>query len=90
MSAESAVKKLPRTPKIRPNLPAPSTPEGELFHYTPDEAAQWVPFSARKLKEMAYKREIEHVNNGNSIWFSGLNIRAISLQFTVQRFAPAA
>ncbi len=75
--------KTPPTPKIRENLPAPSTAEGELFHYTPDEAAQWLPFSARKLRELAFAREIEHVNNGNRIWFSGLNIRAITAQFTV-------
>lgn len=71
-------------PKIRKNLPAPSTAEGELFHYTPDEAAQWLPFSARKLREMAYLREIPHGNNGNRIWFAGLHIRAITEQFTVE------
>lgn len=70
-------------PRIRANLPAPPTPEGELFHYTPDEAALWLPFVARKLRLMAFAREIPHVNNGNKIWFSGLNIRAISEQFTV-------
>ncbi|MDX3354700.1 hypothetical protein PV703_15580 [Streptomyces sp. ME01-24h] len=69
--------------KIRENLPAPSTPEGELFHYTPDEAAIYLPFSPRKLRELAFAREIEHVNNGNRIWFSGLNIRAITAQFTI-------
>lgn len=90
MSAPSAIEKLPRTPQIRPNLPAPSSVEGELFHYKPIEAAQWLPFSGRKLLEMAYRREIEHVNNGNRIWFSGLNIRAITLQFTVAPFKSAA
>jgi transcriptional regulator with XRE-family HTH domain len=72
-----------KTKRIRDNLPSPGTPEGELFHYTPAEAAIFLPFSERKLKEMAYKREIEHVNNGNAVRFSGLNIRAITAQFTV-------
>lgn len=90
MSAPSAIEKLPRTPKIRPDLPAPSSTAGELFHYTPHEAAEWLPFSGRKLLEMAYRREVVHVNNGNRIWFSGLNIRAITLQFTVAPFKSAA
>jgi len=87
VTAPQATKTSPRTrsnPKIRENIPAPSTPEGELFAYTPEEAAQWLPFVARKLRLMAFSREIPHVNNGNKIWFSGLNIRAITEQFTVQ------
>lgn len=95
MSAPSAIKRPPRKTKvrevkIRENLPVPSTAEGELFHYNPDETALWLPFSARKLKEMAYSRQVPHVNNGNRIWFSGLNIRAISEQFTVAPFEAAA
>lgn len=70
--------------KIREGIPFPSTAEGELFHYTPDEAAQWLPFSARKLREMAYLREVPHGNNGNRVWFAGLHIRAITEQFTVE------
>ncbi|MFJ6566542.1 hypothetical protein ACIQNU_03925 [Streptomyces sp. NPDC091292] len=79
----------PRAKKdeIRDNIPAPSTPEGELFHYKPAEAAKWLPFSARSLKEMAYARQITHVNNGNSVWFTGLNIREITAQFTRDPFA---
>ncbi|MGH3585040.1 MAG: hypothetical protein ACRDQ0_01850 [Pseudonocardia sp.] len=75
--------------KVRDNLPAPSTAEGELFHYTPDEAALWLPFSARKLREMAYVNHVPHVNNGNRIFFSGLQIRAISTQFTITPRKPA-
>ncbi|MFJ7999051.1 hypothetical protein ACIQ7D_18150 [Streptomyces sp. NPDC096310] len=75
-----------KTPR---NVPAPATPEGELFHYKPVEAAEWLPFSARKLREMAYLRQVPHVNNGNSVWFSGLNIRAISEQFTIAPLKPA-
>ncbi|WP_328860924.1 hypothetical protein [Streptomyces sp. NBC_00306] len=91
MTAPRDTKKVPEQGRY---TPAPSTPEGELFHYKPDEAARYLPFSGRKLRELAYSREIPHVNNGNSVWFSGLNIRAISEQFTVQPLAadkrPAA
>ncbi|OQQ13052.1 hypothetical protein B0675_40250 [Streptomyces sp. M41(2017)] len=93
MTAPEATKTAPRkrsAPTIRENIPAPSTPEGELFHYTPEEAALWLPFVARKLRLMAFAREIPHVNNGNKVWFSGLNIRAITEQFTVQPFAKPA
>lgn len=79
-----------KLPPIRDGIPAPSTPEGELFHYQPTEAALWLPFSARQLALKAFAREIPHVNNGNKIWFSGLNIRAISEQFTIQPFTKTA
>ncbi|MGW7283925.1 hypothetical protein ACWGH4_00240 [Streptomyces sp. NPDC054847] len=75
---------VPQSSQIRPGIPAPSTVEGELFHYTPAEAAQWLPFTARRLREMAYRREIPHGNNGNKICFAGIHIRAITEQFTVE------
>lgn len=77
-------KRKPALPKIRKDIPAPSSPEGELFHYTPDEAAQYLPFSARTLREMAYLREIPHSSNGNRVSFAGIHIRAITEQFTVE------
>lgn len=70
--------------KVRPGIPAPATAEGELFHYTPDEAAQWLPFTARMLRQMAYRREIPHGGGGNRVTFAGLHIRAITEQFTVE------
>lgn len=87
MTAVTVLEKPSR--KIRDDLPDPASPRGELFHYNPDEAALWLPFSGRKLREMAYAREVNHVNNGNRIWFSGLNIRDITLQFTVERLRAA-
>lgn len=85
MTAPKATKK-PRIRKvvIREGIPNPFTPEGEYFCYTPDEAAQYLPFGARKLIQMAYRREVPRVDGGNRTWFSGLNIRAITLQFTVK------
>ncbi|UPZ27733.1 helix-turn-helix domain-containing protein [Streptomyces sp. LRE541] len=81
----------PRWDEIRENIPAPGTPEGAYFHYTPAEAAEWLPFGAHKLRRLAHSRGIPYVDNGNRVWFSGMNIRAISEQFTVEPFEkPAA
>ena len=76
--------------EIREDIPAPGTPEGAYFHYTPAEAAEWLPFSAHKLLKLANAKSIPYVDNGNRIWFSGMNIRAISEQFTVKPFNKAA
>lgn len=83
-------RKPPTRFQIRENIPAPGTPEGAYFHYTPAEAAEWLPFGAHKLLRLANAREIPYVDNGNRIWFSGMNIRAISEQFTVQPFTKPA
>lgn len=89
MTAPRATKAITST-DIREDIPAPGTPEGAYFHYTPAEAAQWLPFSIHKLRRMVWAREIPYVDNGNRIWFSGMNIRAISEQFTVEPFAKNA
>jgi hypothetical protein len=86
-SPPRSTRKPPTKDQIRENIPAPGTPEGAYFHYTPAEAAEWLPFSKEKLRKMVFAREIPYVDNGNRIWFSGMNIRAISEQFTVQPFA---
>ncbi|MDX3839813.1 hypothetical protein [Streptomyces europaeiscabiei] len=83
-------RKPPTWDQIRENIPAPGTGEGAYFHYTPAEAAEWLPFGPHKLRKMAFAREIPFVDNGNRVWFSGMNIRAISQQFTVQPFAKSA
>jgi hypothetical protein len=83
-------RKPPTWDQIRENVPAPGTAEGAYFHYTPAEAAEWLPFGMHKLRRMAHSREIPFVNNGARIWFSGMNIRAISEQFTIQPFSKAA
>jgi hypothetical protein len=85
---------IPRKPPTwdqnRDKIPAPGTPEGAYFHYTPAEAAEWLPFGKDKLRRMVFARQIPYVDNGNRAWFSGMNIRAISEQFTVQPFDKAA
>jgi hypothetical protein len=83
-------RKPPTWDQIRDNIPAPGTAEGAYFHYTPAEAAEWLPFSVHKLRKMAFAREIPYVDNGNRVWFSGMNIRAISEQFTRQPFEKRA
>jgi hypothetical protein len=83
-------RKPPTWDQIREGIPAPGTGEGAYFHYTPAEAAVWLPFGPHKLRKMAFAREIPFVDNGNRVWFSGMNIRAISQQFTVQPFAKSA
>ena len=79
----------PRATEIRPNLPNPASPEGELFAYTPAEATQWVPLSVRELRERAYRRELDHGNNGRAIFFTGLHIRAALKALTVPASVPA-
>ena len=76
-------RKPPTWDQIRDNIPAPGSDEGAYFHYTPAEAAKWLPFGADKLRKLAFNREVPHVNNGNRIWFSGMNVRAISEQYTI-------
>jgi hypothetical protein len=83
-------RKPPTWDQIREGIPAPGTAEGAYFHYTPAEAAEWLPFSVHKLRKMAFAREIPYVDNGNRVWFSGMNIRAISEQFTRQPFEKRA
>lgn len=79
----------PRSTEIRPNLPNPASPDGELFAYTPAEAAQWVPLSPRELRERAYRRELAHGSTGRAIFFTGLHIRAALQALTVPASVPA-
>lgn len=59
-------------------LPYPGTPEGELFHYTPEEAARFLPWSHNQLKRKAYAREIPFNDGGKRVTFTGRDIREIS------------
>jgi hypothetical protein len=83
---KTAPRKRPE-PKIRENLPAPNTPEGELFHYTPYEAARWTPFSGRTLADKIARKEIEYVFNGRDSYLTGRQIIAISESYVVKPFA---
>jgi transcriptional regulator with XRE-family HTH domain len=78
----------PRVDDIRPNLPNPASVEGELFLYTPAETAQWVPLSPREVRERADRRELDHVNSGRQIWFTGLHIRAALQKLTRPASVP--
>jgi hypothetical protein len=87
---KATTRKPPTRFEVRENIPAPGTAEGAYFHYTPAEAAEWLPFSVYKLLKMANARQIPYVDNGKRISFSGMNIRAISEQFTVEPFNKVA
>ncbi|MET9494304.1 helix-turn-helix domain-containing protein [Streptomyces sp. NPDC006552] len=77
-------------PKIREEIPLPNTPEGALFHYTPDEAAQWTPFTHSTLREMVRRREIPFVANGRKTWFRGEQIVEIADRYVVKPFKASA
>lgn len=93
MTAPGATKPKTRkrpAPKIRENLPAPNTPEGALFHYTPYEAAPWTPFSGRTLTDMIARREIDYVFNGRDNYLTGEQIVALVGRYTVKPFEKPA
>lgn len=64
--------------------PAPATPEGELFHYTPEEAAMWLPWSASWIRRKARLREFPHNRGGGQITLTGRDIREISAMTAVR------
>ncbi|MET8826562.1 helix-turn-helix transcriptional regulator [Streptomyces sp. NPDC004610] len=66
------------TERVQRATPYPGTPEGEVFHYTPAEAAGYLPWSALQLRRKAYAREIPFNDGGNRITFTGRDIREIS------------
>ncbi|MBW1603450.1 XRE family transcriptional regulator [Streptomyces sp. JJ66] len=73
-------------PPVR-DVPHPATTEGAYFHYTPEEAALFLPLSARKLRERVYKREIPFSSINVGIHFTGLDIREITEQYRVRPLA---
>jgi hypothetical protein len=57
-------------------LPDPFSPEGETWLYTPKQAARWLPWSGRGLRERAYRNEVIHTRSPNRrVWFTGADIR---------------
>lgn len=70
-------------PKIRKNIPAPNTPAGAIFLYRSEEAAQWTPFTARTLRDKAYKREIPFTSGGG-VYFTGAQILEIVRMYAVR------
>ncbi|WP_434593488.1 helix-turn-helix domain-containing protein [Streptomyces sp. A5-4] len=68
-------------------VPYPGTPEGAVFHYTPEEAAGFLPWSALQLKRKAYAREIPFNDGGARVTFTGLDIREISQMTAVRPLA---
>jgi transcriptional regulator with XRE-family HTH domain len=71
-------------------VPYPGTPEGQFFHYTPEEASEYLPWSALQLCRKAYAREVPHNNGGNRVTFTGRNICEISEMTAVRPLAETA
>jgi transcriptional regulator with XRE-family HTH domain len=71
-------------------VPYPGTPEGAFFHYTPEEASEFLPWSAIQLCRKAYAREVPHNNGGNRVTFTGQNICEISTMTAVRPLAETA
>ncbi|WP_225846956.1 helix-turn-helix domain-containing protein [Streptomyces sp. HPF1205] len=68
-------------------VPYPGTPEGAFFHYTPEEAALFLPWSALQLKRKAYAREIPFNGGGARVTFTGRNVCEISEMTAVRPLA---
>lgn len=87
--ADSAEKKKrpPKKPAPCRVVPFPGTPEGAVFHYAPEEAASFLPWSALQLRRKAYAREIPFNDGGARVTFTGLDIREISAMTAVRPLA---
>ncbi|WP_143665751.1 hypothetical protein [Streptomyces griseus] len=88
--ADAVAKRRAKKPAVEREVPYPGTAEGEVFHYTPEEAARFLPWSALQLKRKAYAREIPFNGGGGRITFTGLDIREISRMTAVRPLVEAA
>ncbi|MFD5900963.1 hypothetical protein ACFWHG_05625 [Streptomyces microflavus] len=73
--------------QVRPTAPAGgATDMGELVHYTPEqiEAAGWLPFSARTLRDKASAHVFPHSKAGGRITFLLRHIREIAAMYEVR------
>lgn len=70
-------------------VPYPGTPEGEVFHYTPEEAERFLPYTALTLRRKVHAREIPFNDGGAKITFTGHNIREISNMTAVRPLAES-
>lgn len=71
-------------------VPYPGTPDGAVFHYTPEEAAEFLPWSALQLRRKAYAREVPFNDGGARVTFTGRDIREISEMTAVRPLAETA
>lgn len=72
---------------VERQVPYPGTDEGAVFHYTPKEAARFLPWSALQLRRKAYAREVPFNDGGARVTFTGLDIREISQMTAVRPLA---
>lgn len=71
-------------------VPYPGTADGAVFHYTPEEAADFLPWSALQLRRKAYAREVPFNDGGGRVSFTGLDITEISRMTAVRPLVETA
>lgn len=64
--------------------PLPSSEAGKIYHYTPEQATHWLPWTARVLRMKTRAYEFPHNRGGGRVTFTGLDIMEISKQFAVR------
>lgn len=92
-TADAVAKKAPKRAKKKAAgraVPYPGTAEGAVFHYTPEEAAEFLPWSALQLRRKAYAREIPFNDGASRVTFTGMDIREISAMTAVRPLSETA
>lgn len=69
-----------------------SEPIDELRRYTPEEVAAkgWLPYTARMIREKAYKHEIQCHKDGGRISLTADDIRAYNDRTVIRPFVKSA
>ncbi|MFD7101887.1 hypothetical protein [Streptomyces celluloflavus] len=62
----------------------PRLDPAELVHYSPEQVATWLPFTARTLRDKANARLIPHSQAGGRISFRLAHIREIAAMYEVR------
>ncbi|MGW6456323.1 hypothetical protein ACWF94_10415 [Streptomyces sp. NPDC055078] len=86
-AAKKAIPKKSTAKRVGREVPFPGTPEGAIFHYTPEEASRFLPWSELQLKRKAYAREFPYNGGASRVTFTGLDIREISAMTAVRPLA---
>ena len=79
---------MPTSKKEKPKrqVPLPSSPEGQDFHYLPDEIEDngFLPWSALQIKRMAYARKIPFNGGASKITLTGRDICEIRAMTAIE------
>ncbi|WP_199826206.1 helix-turn-helix domain-containing protein [Streptomyces sp. SBT349] len=76
-------------PRAVREVPLPNSPEGELFHYTPEEVAgRFLPWTARSIRDKARAYEIPRCGGpGQRITLTGRQICEINASLEIRPLA---